>query len=181
MSSYTRKASLSGPDLGEGPWGPGPQASHQLNPALKLIREHYTTKHNETVQQLTAPTPSGCQLRLASVWIEAVVAAAVAGITRRLALTTARYTPHTLCSHCDRPSRVRIVVAMVVASLPVTSCRRTALSLAALVMVAQLTTSPVLAMSANGLESRQRLQQLMHNGDGELATSSSDANIVSFN
>jgi len=68
---------------------------------------------------------------------------------------------------------------MVVASLPVTSCRRTALSLAALVMVAQLTASPVLAMSVNGLESRQRLQQLLHNADGELATSLSDANIVS--
>jgi len=56
---------------------------------------------------------------------------------------------------------------MVATALPVTSYRRTALSLTALVIVAQMMTSSSLALSANNLKSRQRFQQLMNSGVGE--------------
>jgi len=46
-------------------------------------------------------------------------------------------------------------------SLPVKSCRRTALSLTALVVVAQLMTSCSLASPANRLGGLRRLQQLV--------------------
>ena len=79
-----------------------------------------------------------------------------------------RATARSLRSRCDRRCRVHVVVAMVVTSLPATSYRRRALSLTALVVVAQLLTSSSLALSTNRFSSRQRLQQLIRRDDGEL-------------
>ena len=67
---------------------------------------------------------------------------------------------------------------MVATSLPVTSFRRTALTLTALVVVAQLMASSSVGLSVNQFKSGQRLQQLIHNGDGELSTCVSHSHVV---